>query len=130
MAVTAGWAAGNLFAGGTAVVTAVAVACGVGTSVKFVAAAHAEAGSDGGESCVAVARDDSGSGAFSVVAMCLAACVFLWVEVLDDGMWDGRVRFYRGFLWVGFAVCGRFRAVEFVVFDGRMVVCFCKGGDA
>ena len=118
-----------MFAGGTAVVTAVAVACGVGASVKF-AAAHAEAGSDGGESCVAVARDDSGSGSFSVVAMSLAACVILWVEVLDDGMWDGRAGCTRRFLWVGFTVRGRLRAVEFVVFDGRMVVRFCQGGDA
>ena len=77
-----------------------------------------------------MAGDYSGSGSFSVVAMHLAACVFLWVEVLDDRMWDGRVRFCRRFLWVGFAVCSRFRAVEFVVFDGRMVICFCKGGDA
>ena len=99
-----------------------AVTCGVGASVKF-AAAHAKAGRDGGGSCVTVARGDSGSGSFSVVAMYLAACVLLWVRVLYDGMWDGRVRFSGGFLWVGFAVRGRLGSVEFVVFDGSVVVC-------
>ena len=77
-----------------------------------------------------MARDDSGSGAFSVVAMSLAACVFLWVEVFDDGMWDGRTGCTGGLHWVEFTIRGWFSSVEFVMFNGRMVVCFCKGGDA
>ena len=56
--------------------------------------------------------------------------MLLWVRVLYDGMWDGRVRFSGGFLWVGFAVRGRLGSVEFVVFDGSVVVCFGEVGDA